>query len=177
MKIHTLERTQRVPIGIEEAWAFFSDPRNLPRITPPHMGFEITSPLPPRMHAGMIITYRVRPVLGIPVTWVTEISHVEEGRYFVDEQRFGPYRFWHHQHHFREIEGGTEMRDLINYALPFDPAARLAQRWMVAPQLQQIFDFRHRMLEALFGPYVEPAPVLAGRAAGPRRTTNGRGRI
>lgn len=151
MKIHFLERVQRLPIGIAEAWEFFSDPYNLPRITPPFMGFEVTSPAPPRMYAGTIIVYRVRPLLGVPLTWVTEITHVDEPVLFVDEQRFGPYRFWHHQHHFREVDGGIEMRDLIHYALPLDPAGRLVQRWMVGPRLAQIFDFRQRTLEAQFG--------------------------
>jgi ligand-binding SRPBCC domain-containing protein len=151
MKLYTLERTQRLPIGIEEAWGFFSDPHNLPRITPPFMKFEIASPVATRMYAGMIIRYRVRPLLGVPVAWVTEITHVEEPFRFVDEQRFGPYRFWHHQHHLREVEGGVEAGDLIHYALPLDPAGRLVQRWMVGPQLETIFDFRQRTLEQLLG--------------------------
>jgi len=115
------------------------------------MGFRIQSPLPPRMYAGMIITYKVRPVLGIPITWVTEISQVEEPFRFVDEQRFGPYRFWHHQHHFVEIDGGVETRDIVNYALPLDPAGRVVQRWMVGPQLETIFDYREKVLEEMFG--------------------------
>jgi ligand-binding SRPBCC domain-containing protein len=151
MKIYRLDRTQRLPIGVEEAWDFFSDPRNLPRITPPAMGFEITSPLPPRVYAGMIITYKVRPLLGVPVDWVTEITQVDEPNLFVDEQRFGPYRFWHHQHLFREVEGGVETRDIVHYALPLDPAGRVVQRWMVGPQLDAIFAFRRDVLVRMFG--------------------------
>jgi ligand-binding SRPBCC domain-containing protein len=151
MKIYTLECTQRLPIGIDEAWDFFSNPHNLPLITPPSMGFEIRSRVPDRMYAGMIVTYTVRPLLSVPVTWVTEITHVDEPRMFVDEQRFGPYRFWHHQHHFREIDGGVEATDIVNYAMPLDPAGRFAQRWMVRPQLDRIFDFRRRALVERFG--------------------------
>ena len=149
MKLHLLEREQRLPIPIEEAWAFFSDAGNLARITPPDMGFEVTSKLPERMYAGMIVTYRVRPLAGIPVTWVTEITHVDEPHLFVDEQRFGPYRFWHHQHLFREVEGGTEVRDLVTYALP--PGGGLLRPLLVAPRLAAIFDHRRRILEATFG--------------------------
>jgi len=151
MKIYTMERTQRLPIGVDEAWEFFSNPHNLPLITPPAMGFEIRSRVPDRMYAGMIVTYTVRPLLSVPVTWVTEITHVDEPRLFVDEQRFGPYRFWHHQHHFREIDGGVETTDIVNYAMPLDPAGRFAQRWMVRPQLDRIFDFRRRALVDRFG--------------------------
>jgi ligand-binding SRPBCC domain-containing protein len=151
MKIYTLECVQRLPIGIEQAWDFFSNPHNLPRITPPSMAFEIASPVPPRMYAGMIIRYKVRPLFSVPVTWVTEITHVEEPFRFVDEQRFGPYRFWHHQHHFEEIDGGVETSDLVHYALPLDPAGRVVQRWMVRPQLETIFEFRRRTLEQMFG--------------------------
>lgn len=149
MKLHLLEREQRLPIPIGEAWAFFSDAANLARITPPDMGFEVTSKLPGRMYAGMIVTYRVRPLAGIPVTWVTEITHVDEPHLFVDEQRFGPYRFWHHQHHFREVEGGTEVSDIVTYALP--PGGGLLRPLLVAPRLAAIFDHRRRVLEATFG--------------------------
>jgi ligand-binding SRPBCC domain-containing protein len=149
MKLHVLEREQRLPIPVARAWEFASDPRNLARITPPAMGFEVTSKLPERMYAGMIITYRVRPLLGVPVTWVTEITHVDEGRLFVDEQRFGPYRFWHHQHLFREVPGGVEMRDIIHYALP--PGAGPARALLVAPRLESIFDHRREVLAEMFG--------------------------
>lgn len=149
MKLHVLEREQRLPIAPGTAWDFFSDARNLARITPPDMGFEVTSRLPERMYAGMIITYRVRPLLGVPVTWVTEITHVDEGRLFVDEQRFGPYRFWHHQHLFREIPGGVEVGDIIHYALP--PGAGPVRPFLVTPRLESIFDHRRAVLEKMFG--------------------------
>lgn len=151
MKLYTLHAEQRLPIPPRQAWDFFADPRNLAEITPPSLGFRITLELPPRMHAGMIVTYRVTPLFGVPVGWVTEITHVREPRFFVDEQRFGPYRFWHHQHHFREVDGGTEVRDLVHYALPRLPAAGLA-RWMVVePRLRRIFAHRREVLAQRFG--------------------------
>lgn len=149
MRLHRLEAIQRLPVPLPLAWEFFADAGNLAKITPPWLGMRVTSPLPPRMYPGMIITYRIRPVAGVPVTWVTEITHVVEGRLFVDEQRFGPYRFWHHEHHFREVEGGVEVRDLVTYALP--PGGGVAHRWMVAPRLKQIFDFRRDFLTRTFG--------------------------
>jgi ligand-binding SRPBCC domain-containing protein len=91
----------------------------------------------------------VRPVLGVPVTWVTEMTHVDEPNLFVDEQRFGPYRFWHHQHLFREIEGGVEMRDLVHYALA--PGGGPIRRFLVAPRLREIFAYRSQVLRRTFG--------------------------
>jgi ligand-binding SRPBCC domain-containing protein len=151
MRLFSLRTRQAVPIALDEAWAFFSDPRNLPAITPPSLGFEVTSELPDRMYAGLIISYRVRPLLGVPVTWVTEITHVDEPHHFVDEQRFGPYRFWHHQHHFRAIEGGTELLDIVHYAPPVSPTSVWVDRWMIAPKLKHIFEFRRQALERRFG--------------------------
>lgn len=147
-RIHTL---CHLPVSVPEAWDFFSDPRNLQRITPPSLGIRITSEVPPRMHPGMLVTYTIRPFSGIPVRWVTEITHVLEHRLFVDEQRFGPYRFWHHQHHFREMEGGTAMEDLVHYALPFGPAGRFFGGRFIRRQLDGIFSFRRRFLEETFG--------------------------
>ena len=151
MKLHLLRCEQRLPISVDVAWNFFSDPRNLAEITPPALGFRIRSELPERMHAGLIVAYTVTPVLGVPVTWITEITHVDEGHFFVDEQRFGPYRFWHHQHHFREVPGGVEMRDLIHYAMPRLPGAGLARWALVGPQLRRIFAYRRQVLEQRFG--------------------------
>lgn len=149
MKLYSLEAEQRLPISLSAAWEFFSSPANLQRITPPWLAFEVTSRLPERMFPGMIVSYFVRPLLGIPIRWVTEITHVEEPFRFVDEQRFGPYRFWHHQHHFREIEGGVEMRDVVHYGLP--PGGFLVEPLLVKPKLNEIFSFRKRTLEEIFG--------------------------
>jgi len=151
MKPSALREVQRLPISLPEAWSFFSDPRNLPRITPPSLGLEVTSDLPGVMYPGMIITYRVRPIPWVSVGWVTEITHVREPVLFVDEQRFGPYRFWHHEHHFREVEGGVEMEDIVHYALPFGTIGRVFGGPLVRRRLEQIFSFRRRFLVREFG--------------------------
>lgn len=154
MSLHRFETEQTLPISRDEAWAFFSDPRNLAVITPPDMGFEITSPMPARAYAGLIISYRVRPLLGIPVQWVTEITHVDEGNYFVDEQRLGPYRVWHHEHHFSDVPGGIHMRDIVHYSVPFGPIGDLVEKLVVGRRVQAIFDFRRRVLDQRFGQLV-----------------------
>jgi ligand-binding SRPBCC domain-containing protein len=146
--LHTLERTQTLPTDLQTAWAFFSDPRNLPKITPPSLGFSVLSTLPELMHAGMIARYTVKPFPLTKVSWITEITHMVEPHFFVDEQRFGPYRFWHHQHHFREVPGGIQMRDLVNYILPCGAAGNLAAPY-VKKQLREIFDFRYDVLEKM----------------------------
>ena len=146
--LHTLERTQLLPTNLETAWAFFSDPHNLPAITPPWLGFSVISPLPRRMHGGMIAQYTVRPFPLATVTWVTEITHLDEPHFFVDEQRFGPYRFWHHQHHFREVSGGIEMRDQVSYIIPYGVAGALATPY-VRCKLREIFAFRYAALEKM----------------------------
>lgn len=151
MKIFKFIRKQELPITIEEAWNFFSKPDNLLHITPPSLGFVITSDLPPKMYQGMIVTYTVTPILNYPIQWVTEITHLNEPHFFVDEQRFGPYKFWHHQHLFSETKSGVEMTDLIHYALPLGPIGKIANRLFVIKQLNQIFDFRRKYLQEKFG--------------------------
>lgn len=153
MSIHCLRRTQRLPISTDETWDFISSPKNLKDITPAYMGFIITSDVAERMYAGQIITYIVKPILNIPLRWCTEITHVEEGSYFVDEQRFGPYAFWHHQHHIRPIPGGTEMEDIIHYKAPMGPLGELVTPFLVTPKLEAIFDFRFNALEKRFGKF------------------------
>lgn len=152
MNLHRLHAVQPLPISLEAAWSFFSDPNNLPAITPPWLSFEVSSPAPERMYAGMILTYRVKPMLAIPVSWVTEITHVREPHYFVDEQRFGPYRFWHHEHHFRDAANGVELEDLIHYALPFGWLGQGVNALLVRRQLDEIFAFRRQALVERFGP-------------------------
>ena len=150
MKTYQFRSKQFLPITINEAWEFFSNPNNLTKITPPWLNFEVTSKLGSKMYAGMIITYLVRPLLNIPTTWVTEITHVREPNYFVDEQRFGPYKLWHHQHHFKETDNGIEMTDIVSYALPLDPLSRPINSLLVEKKVKGIFKFREKKLEELF---------------------------
>ena len=150
MTPYILERTQTLPVGIEEAWSFFSDPRNLARITPPFMDFRILSAPVGEAYAGMIVTYTLRPLMGIAVNWTTEITQLTRPYFFVDEQRFGPYRFWHHQHRFRETGAGVEMIDQVHYLLPHMQFSGLVNRLIVAPRLKRIFDYRAATLQELF---------------------------
>lgn len=149
--IYELERRQVVRMSLEECWRFFSDPRNLARITPPELHFVVRSKnLPGEIHPGLIIRYTVSPLLRIPMSWVSEITQVRRLEYFVDEQRAGPYRFWHHEHFFRAIdEARTEVRDLVHYAPPFGPIGAVMNALAIRRQLQRIFDFRERQLNAL----------------------------
>lgn len=148
--IYTLEVSQFLGISLTEAWDFFSSPGNLSKITPEHMGFQITSGVPPKMYPGQIITYKVAPFLGFKTNWVTEITHVAEGRFFVDEQRLGPYRMWHHEHHFEVKDDGVLMTDRVSYKLPFGFLGRIAHAIFVKNQLKQIFEYRETYLSKLF---------------------------
>jgi len=151
MNIHRHYAVQRFPGTLPEAWAFFSDPRNLPRITPPWLFFEVLSVLPARMHPGLLIEYQVRPLWGVPVKWETEIIHVAEPFLFIDEQRRGPYRIWRHEHRFRAVDGGVEKEDEVRYRLPGGPIGRLAQRLLVRKRVEAIFDYRREAVERIFG--------------------------
>jgi len=157
MKAFHLKFSQQIPISLEEAWDFFSSPMNLAKITPADMAFVVTSELPvnQKMYPGMIITYKVSPVAGIKLNWMTEITQVEDHKYFIDEQRFGPYKFWHHQHHFKEIPGGVEMDDILTYGLPMGIFGNIANSVFVANKLQQIFDYRTKKVIELFGSYTK----------------------
>ncbi len=155
MKIYQLKSSQIFPISLSTAWKFFSDPDNLSKITPKWLNFEITSELPRRMYAGMIISYKIRPLLNFPQSWVTEITHVNEPYYFVDEQRFGPYRMWHHEHIFTEIpDVGVEMQDIVTYIVPFGVLGRIANRLIVRKKILEIFKYRKEILQKMFGPSV-----------------------
>lgn len=151
MKIYTLHAKQNLPITMEEAWNFLSNPKNLKVITPDYMGFNIQSGADRPMFAGQIIEYIVTPILGIKTKWVTEITHVVDKEYFVDEQRFGPYALWHHKHFIKEIDGGVEMEDLLHYKLPFGILGQLVHPFLVKPKLNEIFEFRKNKLVELFG--------------------------
>ena len=152
MKIYRLETEQVLPISIDEAWDFFSSPKNLARITPPHMGFNIsyTSGKGNKMYPGQIIQYKIQVIPKFPVDWVTEITHMKAPYYFVDEQRFGPYAMWHHQHHFDEVQVGVKMTDIVNYALPLRALGRLANGIFVEKEVKNIFNYRKKALERIF---------------------------
>ncbi|WP_432411127.1 SRPBCC family protein [Rasiella sp. SM2506] len=151
MKIYTLHSKQNLPISKNEAWEFLSNPKNLKVITPDYMGFHILSGAEKPMFAGQIIQYIVTPVLGIKTKWVTEITHVNNNDYFVDEQRFGPYALWHHKHFIKEIEGGVAMEDIIDYKVPFGWLGQLVHPILVKPKLDEIFNYRKKKLIELFG--------------------------
>ncbi len=153
MKIYTLHKKQNLPISLEQAWEFLSDPKNLKTITPDYMSFDILSKIDRPMYPGQIIQYIVTPVLGIKTKWVTEITHVVDRKYFVDEQRFGPYALWHHKHFIKEIGGGVEMEDIIDYKVPFGILGRMVQPILVKPKLEEIFSYRQKKLIELFGEY------------------------
>ncbi len=155
MKIYQKKTVQRLPISVSKAWNFFSDPGNLKTITPDYMGFKILDGYYPKMYAGQIIKYTVTPILGITTDWVTEITHVADQKYFVDEQRFGPYALWHHKHFIKEIQGGVEMTDIIDYKLPFGLLGRIAHPIIVKRKLNEIFEYRYNKLIKLFGNYKE----------------------
>jgi ligand-binding SRPBCC domain-containing protein len=145
----TLETVQTLPISLEEAWDFFSSPGNLAKITPDYMGFKITSGVPERMFPGQIISYQIGLLPGIKSSWVTEITHVRERQFFVDEQRFGPYAMWHHEHWFFPCEGGVRMVDRVSYKLPFGILGKCVSP-VIKKQLNRIFSYRIAKLEELF---------------------------
>ena len=151
MILYTLTQEQILPVRPEEAWSFFSSPANLDAITPADLGFQITSPPESRLYEGQIITYRVKIAPLVWVPWVTEIKHVTEGVTFVDEQRFGPYKFWHHRHSFESVPGGVRMTDKVYYGLPMGPFGTIAHAAFVRRKLEWIFGFRKRILTERFG--------------------------
>lgn len=155
----TLKRIQQLPISIKEAWEFFSNPKNLASITPSKLKFEILTDLPAEIYNGLIVAYHVCPIAGIPMKWVSEIKDVRTGVTFTDDQRIGPYKLWHHQHNFRSIEGGVEMEDIINYALPWGALGSLAHEMFVKKDLEHIFAYRRNKLDSLFGKYKQPERI------------------
>lgn len=154
MKTYTLRRSQFIPISPDEAWPFFSTPRNLEAITPAFLNFRITSEVPEDIYSGLIITYRIAAVAGVPMTWVTEIKHVEPLSRFVDEQRVGPFRFWFHEHRFQPVEGGIQMDDTVHYVMPWGWLGELVHSVFIRQRLEAIFNFRRDYLAAKW-----PEPV------------------
>ncbi len=150
MKVYKIETVQHVNTSVEECWDFFSSPKNLQTITLDNMSFEIQDFDGKRMYQGQIITYTLKPLLGIKINWVTIITVCKENKYFIDEQRFGPYALWHHKHFFEPTEDGTKMTDIVHYALPLGYLGRLMNRLVVRSKLKTIFDYRHNKIEELF---------------------------
>lgn len=151
MGFYQFKKTQEINASLEEVWKFISDPANLKKITPDYMGFNIISKdVPSEMYAGMIISYKVSPLFGIKTTWVTEITHVKENSYFVDEQRVGPYKIWHHQHFIEPVANGTLMTDIVSYQPPLGFLGSIANKLIIKGKLQEIFEYRTKVLEELF---------------------------
>lgn len=149
--MYQIKRTQFIPTSIDTCWEFFSSPNNLSVITPEYMRFNVLTDVPTKMYEGLMIAYKVSPVLGIPLNWVTEIKYVHDLQFFVDEQRTGPYKMWHHEHHFKVVEGGVEMTDIVSYELPLGFLGRFAHWLFVRKQLEGIFDFRFQKVTEIFG--------------------------
>jgi ligand-binding SRPBCC domain-containing protein len=148
--MYQLKRQQIVSTDMETCWKFFSSPQNLAVITPAYMRFTVLTEQPEKVYEGLIIAYSVSPVLRIPLKWVTEIKYVKENRFFVDEQRKGPYSLWHHEHHFEQVEDGVLMTDIVSYSLPYGWIGRLAHRLFVKRQLEEVFDYRRKIVEEIF---------------------------
>ncbi|WP_299666443.1 SRPBCC family protein [uncultured Polaribacter sp.] len=153
MKIYTLHKKQQLPISLDEAWKFLSNPKNLKIITPDYMSFDILSKIDRPLYIGQIIQYNVTPLLGIKTKWVSEITHIEDKKYFVDEQMYGPYALWHHKHFVKEISGGVELEDIIDYKVPLGFLGQLVHPFLVKPKLEEIFKYRQEKLQALFGKF------------------------
>ncbi|HNP21027.1 MAG TPA: SRPBCC family protein [Panacibacter sp.] len=160
-KVYSLKTVQNIPATIDIAWDFFSRPGNLKNITPPNLGFLIRSKHHGEvMYPGQIIEYTVSPLLGIPLYWMTEITHVVDKKYFIDEQRFGPYSLWHHQHHFKEIDHGVEMTDIVHYKIPFWFLGDIANSILVRSQLKKIFEVRFQAVQQKFGSWPGEKNIL-----------------
>lgn len=150
MKVYKKETVQHINASIEECWAFFSSPRNLQKITPKEMGFQITDFDDKNMYPGQIIQYKITPLLGIVLSWMTEITFVKENSYFIDEQRFGPYSFWHHKHFFESTPNGTKMTDVVHYGLPLGFLGQIMNTLFVRNKLKSIFNHRRVIIDEIF---------------------------
>ena len=153
MKLYTVHKKQKLPISINEAWAFLSDPSNLSLLTPKEMNFTIISKDQKPMYAGQVIQYSVTPIAGVKTKWISEITHLKKGNYFIDVQLFGPYSFWHHKHFIHEIDGGVEMEDIIDYKVPFGILGLLLHPILIKPKLEEIFNYRQKKITEIFGKF------------------------
>lgn len=152
MGFYQFKKTQSIKAPIDKVWEFISTPSNLGKITPDYMNFEITSDeKTERIYPGMIISYKVSPLRGFRTTWVTEITQVVEGSYFIDEQRVGPYKIWHHQHKIEEVGEETLMTDIVSYQPPMGFLGSIANSLLIKKQLETIFAYRRTALIELFG--------------------------
>lgn len=158
--IYTLHREQIIPASIERVWDYFATPRNLNEMTPPDMAFEFVQGGTDPMYAGQVITYKVAILSGVRVRWLTQITHVESGRCFIDEQRAGPYRLWIHEHRFEPLSEGVHMTDHVTYALPFGPLGDVVHAIYIRQRLKKIFDYRREKVKTLFH---NPAETLVSR--------------
>ena len=151
MKIYQKRWSQLVPGDLHQVWDFFSRPENLERITPNDMQFDIITDVSGvEMYAGLLIEYKVSPFPGFRTQWVTEITAVKKEKYFIDEQRFGPFSFWHHQHHFAEVDEGVLMTDILHYGIPFGPIGWLANKISVSNRIERIFEHRKSVIPQYF---------------------------
>lgn len=150
MKVYKKETVQHINASIEECWTFFSSPRNLQKITPETMGFQITDFDGKNMYAGQIIQYKVSPLAGLKLSWTTEITFVKDKEYFIDEQRFGPYALWHHKHFFEPYENGVKMTDVVHYALPLGFIGQIMNALVVKNKLKEIFEYRVKAVNQIF---------------------------
>ena len=148
--MYQLKTTQIIEEDISKCWDFFSSPHNLKKITPAYMNFQVLTDVPEIMYEGLMIEYRVTPILNIPTNWITKISKVEEKKYFIDEQWSGPYKAWHHEHHFKKIKNGTEMTDILTYQMPFGILGKVLHALFIKNKLKSIFKFRHQAVEQIF---------------------------
>lgn len=148
--MYLLRRETIINQPIQVVWEYFSDPKNLQNITPKEMGFEVLTKDLRKAYQGQIICYKIKVLPMIRLNWVTEIAHLKEQKYFVDEQRFGPYRFWYHEHLFEEFDGKTRMIDIVHYKLPVLPLAVLVNKFFVRPKLEGIFNYRSQKIFEIF---------------------------
>lgn len=160
--MYQLKRTQFIKADLQTCWRYFSAPANLHVITPDYIDFKVLTPVPDEMYEGLIIRYTIRPILRIPLGWISEIKTVRNEAYFVDEQRQGPYKLWHHEHHFKEVEGGVEMTDIITYSLPFGVIGKFTHWLFVKKQLESIFDYRIRKVDEMFNSTYQVESALKG---------------
>jgi len=148
---YQLHKEQKLNAKISDVWNFAVSPKNLQRITPDKMGFEITSEnSEEKIYPGMIITYKVSPILNIKMNWVTEITQVNENKFFIDEQRLGPYKMWHHQHIFIDNDDHVLMKDIVTYIPPFGLLGDMANKLFIKRQLNEIFNYRFVEMNKIF---------------------------